>query len=737
MNKKLLIIGGEGYIGTHLLDYLKINGVGSTSSCSLTCLDLGINSNNIKELDDVIYIKKKYQDMPTEWFANFTDIILLAGQSSCGNSNNLLDVIDNNIRNFAQLLEKLGDNQKLIYASSSSVYGNTNNMEVNEDFLEYEPYNYYDWSKYTIDQLASLSGKHYYGLRFGTVSGFSRNLRNDIMINSMCYNAKINENIFVHCGNVNRPLLGINDLTKAILTIINNGTLDKAGIYNLNSFNSNVSDIANTIANICKVPCKNIENIENIEDLNFKIQKKSYDFKISSEKFMKAFNFVFEDNIYSITNELLQKWDIIENQQNRLCDDKLYKFRNNCCVCSTITKSLLDLGTQPLANNYNIKKDTYEEFFPLHLHLCPNCFHTQLNCIVKPDKLFKNYLYVSGTSKTLNEFFDYFALNVLQKISKSNKNIKILEIACNDGSQLDAFKKCNPNIITVGVDPAENIYKDFSSKKSHDIFCEFFGEKTVDKLKVKYGTFDIIVAQNVFAHIDYPDNFLNYVSKLMNDTTQLYIQTSQKNMILEHQFDTIYHEHLSFFNTNSIKILCEQNKLILNNIDEHQIHGTSYIFNISKQPLDISNTKLVLEEETKKGLYNLETYDTYRIKCFKYKCDLNSMIYQYKIDKKSIISFGSTAKSMTVFNFCGINNTYIDYMIDENPLKCGLYTPCSKIQLHSIEYLKNIKKDTVILITAWNFYDEIKIKIINLLNNFNIKSKIILLNINTLCEEIL
>lgn len=725
MNKKLLIIGGGGYIGTHLLDYLKINGLSS-----ITCLDLGKNSKNVKELNDVIYIKEKYQDMPIEWFANFTDIILLAGQSSCGNSKNILNVIDNNIRNFAQLLENLGDNQKLIYASSSYVYGDTNNKEVNEECPKHEPYNYYDWSKYTIDQLATLSGKHYYGLRFGTVCGFSRNLRNDSIINSMCYNAKTNRYIHIHNGDINRPILGINDLTKAILTIINNGTLDKAGIYNLNSFNSTVSDIANTVADICKVPFKNIDNDEDL-----KIQNKLYDFKISSEKFIKAFNFVFEDNIYSITNELFLKWDNIENKQNRLCDDKLYKVRNNCCVCSTITQSLFDLGTQPLANNYNISKDTYEEFFPLHLHLCPNCYHTQLNCIVKPDKLFKNYLYISGTSNTINEFFDYFAMNVLKNIS--NKDIKILEIACNDGSQLDAFKKCNPNIITVGVDPAENIYNDFSSKKSHDIFCEFFSEKTVDKLKVKYGTFDIIVAQNVFAHIDNPSDFLKYAYKLMNDTTQLYIQTSQKNMILENQFDTVYHEHLSFFNTNSIKLLCEQNNLILNNVEEHQIHGTSYIFNISKQPSDISNTKLVLEKETKNGLYNLKTYDKYRIKCFKYKCDLNSMIYQYIIDEQTIISFGSTAKSMTVFNFCGINNTYIDYMIDENPLKCGLYTPCSKIQLHSIEYLKNIKKDTVILITAWNFYEEIKIKIINILKIFNIKSKITLLNINTLCEEIL
>jgi nucleoside-diphosphate-sugar epimerase len=318
MNKKLLIIGGNGYIGTHLLDYLKINGLSSIT----TCLYLGKHSNDIKKLDDVIYIKAKYQDMPNEWFADFTDIVLLAGQSSCGNSNNILNVIDNNIRNFAQLLENIGDNQKFIYASSSSVYGNTNNKEANEEYSYYEPYNYYDWSKYTIDQLAILSEKHYYGLRFGTVSGFSRNLRNDIMINSMCYNAKTNGNIYVHNGYMNRPVLGINDLNKAILTIINNGTLDKSGIYNLNSFNSSVSDIANTVADICKVPCKNLENNQ---DLNFKIQKKSYDIKISSDKFIKAFNFIFEDNIYSITNELLLKWDNIENKQNRLCDNELYK----------------------------------------------------------------------------------------------------------------------------------------------------------------------------------------------------------------------------------------------------------------------------------------------------------------------------------------------------------------------------------------------------------------------------
>ena len=737
MHHKILIIGGNGYIGTALLDFLKSHFAGS----SFTCLDCDEYKGNIMQYNDVKYIHAKYQDMPIEFYTEFEDIILLAGQGSVSNSENLLTVIDNNVRNFAWLINIIKPEQKFIYASSSSVYGSTANDEASEDFNKisgYAPYNYYDWSKQSIDQLAQISGKHYYGLRFGTVNGFSRNLRNDVMVNSMCYNAKNDNNIYLHQKNVNRPVLGINDLCKAVCAIISYGQPELSGIYNLNSFNTTVHDAGKTISSLCNVPCKIINEKSNA--INFKLVAKSYDFKINSEKFMKAFNFEFQDTIFSITSSLVTGWDKIENMQNRLSDKHdTYKIISNCRVCSTATQSLLDLGHQPLANCYVESNICKEDKFPLHLQLCPNCYHTQLNCVVKPETLFKNYLYVSGTSKTLNDFFDTFAQKAFQycNIEDSNNQIKILEIACNDGSQLDAFVRLNHEIITVGVDPAENIYRDISSKKRHDIYCEFFSQETVNKLKSKYQTFDIIVAQNVFAHIDYPSDFLKYVKQLMNDKTRLYIQTSQKRMISENQFDTVYHEHLSFFNTNSMKLLCEYNGLILDNVDEHPIHGCSYIFGISKQMSEFSNTHLVLQEENDKGLYNINTYHEYKLKCLEYKNKFHNKIIQYKLDKKSIIAFGSTAKSMTLFNSCNLDSLYIDYMIDDNPLKHNLYTPGSKILVCPTDILRDINADTVIIITAWNFYQEIKQKILNKLTEYNIHHSIYLLDINSLHEEVL
>jgi nucleoside-diphosphate-sugar epimerase/2-polyprenyl-3-methyl-5-hydroxy-6-metoxy-1,4-benzoquinol methylase len=746
---KILVIGGTGYIGSRFVDICK----DKHPLLDIVVVDSDNYIGSMKKRKDVNYINIKYQELPNNFFSEFSNIILLAGQGSVSNSNNILNVIDNNIRNFAWLLEQISNDQKLIYASSSSVYGRTNNKEVNEEFLEYEPYNYYDLSKQTIDQFAKLSQKHYYSLRFGTVSGFSRNLRNDVMINSMVYNAKKNDKIFVYNNEINRPILGINDLCNAILTIVFNGRKELSGIYNLNSFNATVDEIASKVSKLCNVSCENTK-MKNEQIINFKLQTTCYDFKINSYKFMKSFNFKFEDTIESIINELIENWKHIENYENRLRDKYIsYKLINKCKVCGNNTQSLLNLGEQPLANSYMKYDVKIEENFPLHLHYCNNCYHTQLNCVVIPDKLFKNYLYISGTSNTLKTFFSEFALftlfNHFYKTNKTNSteqsSIKILDIACNDGSQLDAFhdiirklKLENLEIITIGVDPAENIYRDISSRKSeHDIYCEFFTQTTVNKLKEKHGSFDIIIAQNVFAHIDYPGDFLKYTKQLMNDNSSFYIQTSQKNMILNNQFDTVYHEHLSFFNTKSMNILCERNGLILNNVYENDIHGTSYIFDINKYKINYGNIDEILKKELNDGLYNDSTYKRYNLKCIQYKNNFKNKIIDYKLKKMSVIAFGSTAKSMTVFNFCNITNKEVEFMIDENKLKQGLYTPGSHILVGGIDYLKNIESDCVILITAWNFYKEIKEKIIKKVKEYNIKYSVTLLNIDTLEDETL
>jgi nucleoside-diphosphate-sugar epimerase/2-polyprenyl-3-methyl-5-hydroxy-6-metoxy-1,4-benzoquinol methylase len=740
----ILIIGGCGYIATELIDYVKIN-----KSFNITVVDTEDYNNNVKKHTDITYIVGKYQDLPKNFFKNFTDIILLAGQGSVSNSKDLLNVIDNNVRNFAWLSSLLNKDQKLIYASSSSVYGRTDSKDVSEDFCKvsgYEPYNYYDWSKQNIDQICELrkDNLQFYGLRFGTVNGFSRNLRNDVMINSMCFNAKKNGKIFVTKNNVNRPILGIDDLCRAIVTIINKGSFEKSGLYNLNSFNSGLFNIAKSVAKICNVECEEINNEGTI--VNFKLQTKSYDFRINSDKFINTFDFKFQDTLETITNNLLDKWCSIENLENRLVDKfRDYKIITKCRVCNNTTNSLLDLGIQPLANSYTKYHNTLdynqshiniEDKYPLHLHYCKECFHVQLNCIVNPEKLFKNYVYISGTSKTLKDYFKEFAKQCI--LDSNKKCIKVLDIACNDGSQLDAFNELDNDIITVGVDPAVNIYNDISShKKEHDIYCDFFNENIAKTLKGKYDKFDIIIAQNVFAHTDDIYKFLELCKEVMDKNTTLYIQTSQKNMIINNQFDTAYAEHLSFFNANSMNVLCKNNDLYLNNVFENEIHGTSYIFEISKIDKEASNTSDVILNELLSGLYSKNTYVNYPLKCLRYKNNLQNKLIDYKLSGKNIIGYGSTAKGQVCLNFANIDNNIIDYIIDENQLKQNLFTPGGNILISDFTALKTINKNTVIVIIAWNFYNEILQKIKNKLHEFKIDFPVEILNMDNLQSEII
>jgi len=203
--------------------------------------------------------------------------------------------------------------------------------------------------------------------------------------------------------------------------------------------------------------------------------------------------------------------------------------------------TILDLQEQPLANSYH-QGEQLEEF-PLKLNLCVDCFHLQLSIVVNPDLMFKNYLYVSGTAQTLRDYFDDFARKVIQDTGLAEGSV--LDIACNDGSQLDSFKKLNWT--TYGVDPAENLYK-LSSKKGHHIICDYWTADSANELNQK---FDVIIAQNVFAHTHDIYQFLETCKKVMKEDTKIYIQTSQANMINKGEFDTIYHEHLSFFSLKS------------------------------------------------------------------------------------------------------------------------------------------------------------------------------------------
>jgi len=374
------------------------------------------------------------------------------------------------------------------------------------------------------------------------------------------------------------------------------------------------------------------------------------------------------------------------------------------CLCcgSERLKLVLDLNEQPLANSFKKTAEEDEPTFPLCLNICEECTHLQLSHAVNPDLLFKNYLYVSGTSQTLRDYFDWFAKETLTYVPDAET---VLDIACNDGSQLNSFKALG--LKTYGVDPAENLHP--LSSANHDVVCDYF----TDKYAYHYGSknLDIITAQNVFAHNSYPLEFLKQCKEIMHDASVLFIQTSQADMIRNNEFDTIYHEHLSFFNASSMSALARRAGLCLIDIRKTPIHGNSYMFVFKKTAEDTSKVDAVLTEERDLGLQDMNTYLAYADRASTIVEDLKQTIMHYRMLDYLIVGYGAAAKGNTLLNFGDI---HLDYIIDDNPLKQGLYSPGMSTPVVPIAKLDDYVDTKVAFVPlAWNFFTEIRKNIKN------------------------
>jgi SAM-dependent methyltransferase len=382
---------------------------------------------------------------------------------------------------------------------------------------------------------------------------------------------------------------------------------------------------------------------------------------------------------------------------------------NECLCCGSKNLTLtLDLGQQPMANSFLASIDEEELTFPLKLNLCRDCFHLQLSHAVDPDLLFRNYLYVSGTSQTLKDYFDWFANLAFDYYQGTPKTV--LDIACNDGTQLNSFKA--RGLTTYGIDPATNLHP--ISSANHEVICDYFTQNYVDHFKRK--NLDIINAQNVFAHNSYPLEFLQQCKEIMHDDTVLFIQTSQADMVKNNEFDTIYHEHLSFFCANSMNELARRAGLHLVDIAKTPIHGTSYLFVFTKTPRAV-NINHILEEERNAGLQTPATYLEYARKAEQVVKDLKETITAYRAEGFIVAGYGAAAKGMTLLNF---GNIALDFIVDDNPLKQGRFTPGMHIPVVSIDKLDQVADSNIAFVPlAWNFFDEIKTKIKTKRNNAN------------------
>ena len=291
---RTLIVGGNGYIGSHLSKYLTDNGI-STDVCGNRDTDYNLLDQNFLGVYDYI--------------------ILLAGHSSVLScAGDLVGPWNNNVRNFFNLVHKTNTNQKIIYASSSSVYGNRGGKVYTEEDLNFEFVNNYDLTKVSLDMVAKdkiNQGRKIIGFRFGTVNGGSTVIRRDLMINAMTYSALTNGVINVNNKQVYRPLLAIKDLSRAMLSVL---TKDfHSGIYNLASFNSNVDEISMLVKKHTQVDIVDKGDYNGV-----------YDFLTNTTKFEKTYGFKFEETVESIITDVV---DCYKNRNpNVVSRDKYFNY---------------------------------------------------------------------------------------------------------------------------------------------------------------------------------------------------------------------------------------------------------------------------------------------------------------------------------------------------------------------------------------------------------------------------
>jgi 2-polyprenyl-3-methyl-5-hydroxy-6-metoxy-1,4-benzoquinol methylase len=370
----------------------------------------------------------------------------------------------------------------------------------------------------------------------------------------------------------------------------------------------------------------------------------------------------------------------------------------DCLVCGDRNlTTYCDLGSQPLANDYH---DGTEELarFPLALNVCTSCFHSQLTHAVDPDLLYKNYLYVSGTTTTLLEYFDWFVDKV--EADFGGKKLRVLDIASNDGTLLTRF--VDRGHVVLGVDPAENL-AELSVANHVPTYVRYWNASTAAEVRAYEEPFDVVIAMNVLAHVQGPLGFLTQCREVLAEDGRIYVQTSQCEMLERGEFDTVYHEHHSQFSARSFCELAWGTHLYVEKGQKVPIHGTSYLWTLSTSGVDAQAD--LVNEEYRRGYYDFTTYERFGNRVEETESFLQDVIDAYAGQGFACVGYGAAAKGNVVLNACQID---LDCIVDDNPLKVGLLTPGRDIPIVESSALATIEAPLCLVILAWNFATEIR-----------------------------
>jgi 2-polyprenyl-3-methyl-5-hydroxy-6-metoxy-1,4-benzoquinol methylase len=382
-----------------------------------------------------------------------------------------------------------------------------------------------------------------------------------------------------------------------------------------------------------------------------------------------------------------------------------------CRFCKKeLSNIFIDLGNSPASNSFLSAKQLNESelFYPLKAYTCSNCFLVQLDEYKKSDDIFNNgYVYFSSYSTSWLAHSKRYTQLMIDRFGYNSKTL-IVEIASNDGYLLQYFKE--KNIPVLGIEPTANTAQ-IAKEKGIETIVEFFGTTLANKLSDEGIKADLLLGNNVLAHVPDIVDFVSGMKILLSEKGVITMEFPHlMKLINNNQFDTIYHEHFSYLSFYTVQKIFASQGLELFDVDEIPTHGGSlriYAKHAEDNSKQISKDVAdLLKKEVNEGLNKIAYYSNFQKKALKIKLDFTDFLIQQKKDGKSVAGYGAAAKGNTLLNYCGIKKDLIDFVVDANPHKQNKFLPASHIPVVNEEYLKSHKPDYIIIF-PWNLKTEI------------------------------